>query len=230
MASNLKGVREATQKSFSSSESGHSRPCLLCLRPAPLSAHPHSQPMPLSSRRAPTGSPTSTHLPASVPGAQPSLCVDGLCAPISDEAPRWTLDSHPLAYWARPPRTPHSTINLIFSIESSPPHITSLLLSCIFKNETRDCPGGPVVKNPPANAGHGASVPGPGGSHVPQSNQVSASQLLKPRCLEPVLGNTRSHRSQKFVHATESGPCSPQLEKAPTQQLRLSTAPNKISK
>ena len=140
MASNLKEVREATQKSFSSSESGHSRPCLLCLRPAPLSAHPHSQPMPLSSRRAPTGSSTSTHLPASVPGAQPSLCVDGLCAPISDEAPRWTLDSHPLAYWARPPRTPHSTINLIFSIESSPPHITSLLLSCIFKNETRDCP------------------------------------------------------------------------------------------
>ena len=31
-------------------------------------------------------------------------------------------------------------------------------------------PGGAVVKNLPANAGHTGSIPGPGRSHVPQSN------------------------------------------------------------
>ena len=31
-------------------------------------------------------------------------------------------------------------------------------------------PGGSVVKNPPAIAGHMGSSPGPGRSHMPQSN------------------------------------------------------------
>ena len=31
-------------------------------------------------------------------------------------------------------------------------------------------PGGAVVKNPPANAGDTALCPGPGRSHMPQSN------------------------------------------------------------
>ena len=31
-------------------------------------------------------------------------------------------------------------------------------------------PGGSVVKNPPANAGDTGFIPGPGRSHVPQSN------------------------------------------------------------
>ena len=31
-------------------------------------------------------------------------------------------------------------------------------------------PGGAVVKNPPANAGDTGSSPGPGRSHMPQSN------------------------------------------------------------
>ena len=31
-------------------------------------------------------------------------------------------------------------------------------------------PGGSVVKNPPANAGDTSSIPGPGRSHMPQSN------------------------------------------------------------
>ena len=34
----------------------------------------------------------------------------------------------------------------------------------------RDFPGGTVGKNPPANAGHTGSIPGPGRSHMPQSN------------------------------------------------------------
>ena len=33
-----------------------------------------------------------------------------------------------------------------------------------------DFPGGPMVKNPPANAGDMGSIPGSGRSHVPQSN------------------------------------------------------------
>ena len=31
-------------------------------------------------------------------------------------------------------------------------------------------PGGAVVRNPPANAGDTGSIPGPGRSHMPQSN------------------------------------------------------------
>ena len=34
----------------------------------------------------------------------------------------------------------------------------------------RDFPGGAVVKNPPANAGDTGSSPGPGRSHMQQSN------------------------------------------------------------
>ena len=33
-----------------------------------------------------------------------------------------------------------------------------------------DFPGGAVAKNPPANAGDTGSSPGPGRSHMPQSN------------------------------------------------------------
>ena len=39
-----------------------------------------------------------------------------------------------------------------------------------IKSEKRDFPGGTVVKNPPANAGDTGSSPGPGRSHIPQSN------------------------------------------------------------
>ena len=35
---------------------------------------------------------------------------------------------------------------------------------------SRDFPGGTVVKNPPANAGDTGSIPGPGRSHMLQSN------------------------------------------------------------
>ena len=57
------------------------------------------------------------------------------------------------------------------------------LLSCL-KNNFQDFPGGPVVKNPPANAGDMNSIPGLGKSHMPQ--------LLRHTCLEPVL-NKRNH-------------------------------------
>ena len=50
-------------------------------------------------------------------------------------------------------------------------------------------PGGAVVENPPASAGDTGPSPGPGRSHMPQSNQTCAAQLLKPARLEPVLRN-----------------------------------------
>ena len=72
-----------------------------------------------------------------------------------------------------------------------------------------------MVKNPPANAGDTSSSPGPGKSHMPQSNEAHAPQLLslssrahvpqllKPACLEPVLCSKRSHSSEKPAHRNE---------------------------
>ena len=68
----------------------------------------------------------------------------------------------------------------------------------------RDFPGGTVVKNPSASAGDMGSSPGPGRSHMLQSNYARASQLLS-------LG---------------SRACSPQLEKACVQQQRPNAAKN----
>ena len=50
-------------------------------------------------------------------------------------------------------------------------------------------PGGAVVKNPPANAGDRGSSPGPERSHMPQSNEARAPQLLSlcSRAREPQL-------------------------------------------
>ena len=39
-----------------------------------------------------------------------------------------------------------------------------------YKVISGDFPGGAVVKNPPANAGDTGLSPGPGRSHMPQSN------------------------------------------------------------
>ena len=47
-----------------------------------------------------------------------------------------------------------------------------------FSKDSRDFPGGAVVKNPPANAGDTGSSPGPGRSHMPRSNLARAPQLL----------------------------------------------------
>ena len=40
----------------------------------------------------------------------------------------------------------------------------------LFKNNYLDFPGGPVIKNPPANTGDMGLSPGPGRSHMPWSN------------------------------------------------------------
>ena len=48
----------------------------------------------------------------------------------------------------------------------------------IYKSTGRDFPGGSVVESPSANAGDADSIPGPGGSHMLQSNRACAPQLL----------------------------------------------------
>ena len=85
----------------------------------------------------------------------------------------------------------------------------------MLKPKLQGFPGGAVVKNPPANAGDTGSIPGPGRSHMPQSNKAHVPQLLslcsrarepqllKPAHLEPVLCNKRSHRNEKPVHRNE---------------------------
>ena len=45
-----------------------------------------------------------------------------------------------------------------------------LVGSRVSKPQSRDFPGGAVVKNLPANAGDMGLIPGPGRSHMPWSN------------------------------------------------------------
>ena len=75
-----------------------------------------------------------------------------------------------------------------------------------------DFPGGAVVKNLPANAEDTGSSLGPGGSHMPRSNEARVPQLLslrsrarkpqllKPACLEPVFRNKRGRYSEGPTH------------------------------
>ena len=75
-----------------------------------------------------------------------------------------------------------------------------------------DFSGGPVVNNPPANAGDTGSIPGPGRSHMSWVKEAHAPQLLRlcprawepqllsSRALEPVLCNKRSHHNEKPVY------------------------------
>ena len=47
---------------------------------------------------------------------------------------------------------------------------------------TKDFLGGPVVKNPPANAADMGSIPGLGRFHMPQGNWAHACGHLEPAC------------------------------------------------
>ena len=61
-------------------------------------------------------------------------------------------------------------------------------------DEVGDFPGGPVVKNPPTDAGDTGSIPGLGRSHVPQDSLVCVPRLLKPTCLEPTCLDLQQER------------------------------------
>ena len=68
------------------------------------------------------------------------------------------------------------------------------------KEQGRDFPGGPAVKNLPANAGDTGSIAGPGRYHMLWSNYAHVHLLMSPHALEPVLRNKRSYRGEKPMH------------------------------
>ena len=88
-------------------------------------------------------------------------------------------------------------------------------------------PGGAVVENLPANAGHTGSSPGLGRSYMPRSNWAREPQLLSLRVwsLCPATGGAAIVRGPRTV--MKSGPHLPQLEKALAQKRRPNTAINK---
>ena len=91
-------------------------------------------------------------------------------------------------------------------------------------------PGGAVVENLPADAGHTGSGPGLGRSHMPRSNWAREPRLLSLRVWS-LCSATREAAIVRDPHtAMKSGPRSPQLEKALAQKRRPNTAKNKINK
>ena len=83
---------------------------------------------------------------------------------------------------------------------------------CSLKSKQKGFPGGSVVKNLPSSAGDASLIRGLGRSHMQRSDKARAPQLmslrsrarephpLKPECAELVLGNQRSHSSEKPAH------------------------------
>ena len=109
----------------------------------------------------------------------------------------------------------------------SPHSTTRESVRCMRKIPHGGFPGGPVIKNPPFNAGDTSLIPVPGRSHTPRSNEACVPQLLKPECLESMLCNNRSPGNEKPLHRNKEQPpltVAPQLEKAWVQQRRPTTA------
>ena len=79
-------------------------------------------------------------------------------------------------------------------------------------------PGGAVVKNPPANAGDRGSSPGPERSHMPQSNEARAPQLLSlcSRAREPQLLSPWATTTEARMPRARA----PQQEKPPQWEAR----------
>ena len=69
-----------------------------------------------------------------------------------------------------------------------------------------DFPGGPVVKNPPYNAGDAGLIPGQGTKISHAAGQLCTPQLLSSRT------STRA-RVPHITEPTHPGACTPQLEK-----------------
>ena len=84
-------------------------------------------------------------------------------------------------------------------------------------------PGGTVVMNLPANAGDTGSSPGPGRSHMPQSNQAREPQLLslRSRAREP---QPLSPRAQSSCSATREATTMRSLRTATEEQPPLAAA------
>ena len=87
-------------------------------------------------------------------------------------------------------------------------------------------PGGAVVENLPANAGHTGSSPGLGRSHMPRSNwaREPQPQSLHVWSLCSATGEAAIVRGPRT--AMKSGPRLPQLEKALAQKRGRNTVIN----
>ena len=88
-------------------------------------------------------------------------------------------------------------------------------------------PCGPLVKNPPANAGDARSsaIPGLGGSHAPQNYQVRAPRLRSSGAASPAEARPRARAPDK---ETEAHPLDKETEarpRAPAPEKRLKPAP-----
>ena len=77
----------------------------------------------------------------------------------------------------------------------------------LLKHVFSDFPGGPVVKNPPANEGDTGSIPGLGRSYMlPATKPMCRSywahvlQPLQAMHLESILCNSRSDRKEQHIH------------------------------
>ena len=86
-----------------------------------------------------------------------------------------------------------------------------------------DFPGGPVVKNPPAN---------PRRFHVPWSNQAHEPRERSLRPPEPVLCNKRSHCDERPAHLNQKAAPAHRHQRKPLHnpKTRRSRALIKINK
>ena len=91
----------------------------------------------------------------------------------------------------------------------------------------RGFPGGAVVENLPANAGHSGSSPGLGGSHMPRSDWAREPQLLSLRVWSLCSATREAAMVRGPRIAMKSGPHLPQLEEALAQKRTPNTAINK---
>ena len=103
------------------------------------------------------------------------------------------------------------------------------------KNGDHNFPGGPVVKNQPANDRDMGSIPGPGKILHAAEPLSKHATLLKPENQEPVFHNKRGHCNEKpECHKGEYPPQGrggllflTQLEKVQVQQQRPNVAKSK---
>ena len=100
----------------------------------------------------------------------------------------------------------------------------------MVKIKGSELPGGPVVENPPANAGDAGSIPDHGSSYMPRSNRVRdqnyRAHTLKPTgCNYLNPGSTREATAVGSLSPTvRSRLRSPQLGKVQEQQRRPRSA------
>ena len=98
------------------------------------------------------------------------------------------------------------------------------VLDVVIKEMYGGFPGGAVVENLPANAGHTGSIPGPGRSHMLWSDWAREPQLLSLRIWSLYSATGEAAIVRGPCTAMKSGPRLPRLEKALAQKRRPNTA------